>query len=359
MKDQTELLFLDPHNPCEMRNLEKIKSDPQITIVDQIQSQVAELIKLQNPSLKFSPQKLNTEVERFFKKTEAETYGVWVYYPWRKALVHLLQEKDFIAVRTVRNKYKITQEEQDLLATKKIGIIGLSVGQSVAISLAMERSFGELRIADFDTLELGNMNRLRNSVTNLGVPKTTLVKREIAEIDPFLKVTVFEEGITDQNLDKFFTKGGNLDLLIEECDSIEVKLKARIKAKELRIPVMMDTSDRGMMDIERFDLEENRPIFHGFLKEFGNEIEILKNLGELTPSLIMAILDYKNISDRGKYSLSELGKTITNWPQLGTSVIMGGAMCAHFARNILCGYNIKSGREYVDLDKFFRKADES
>ena len=76
-------------------------------------------------------------------------------------------------------------------------------------------------------------------------------------------------------MDDFFTKSGQLDLLIEECDSLEVKIRARIKARSLGIPVLMDTSDRGMVDIERFDLEPDRPIFHGFLSKLGTEEEIL------------------------------------------------------------------------------------
>ncbi|WP_245802713.1 ThiF family adenylyltransferase [Belliella pelovolcani] len=359
LESQLEVLILDPLNNHDLKIIEKLKQDDKIQVFDEIKSQVAELTKLQNPSIRYSSSQLDEEVNRFFEEHVPETYGVWVYYPWRKTIAHLLPEEDFVAVRTIRNKYKITQEEQDQLATKRIGIIGLSVGQSVAISLAMERSFGELRIADFDTLELGNMNRLRTSVLNIGVPKTTLVKREIAEIDPFLKVTVYEEGITDENLDDFFSKGGDLDLLIEECDSLAVKIKARIKARALGIPVLMDTSDRGMVDVERFDLESDRPVFHGKLSEYGEEGDILNNLEKLAPTILMSVLDFKNISERGKASIAEMGKTITNWPQLGTSVIMGGAMCAHFARNILNGFDIRSGREYVDLDKFFRKADES
>jgi hypothetical protein len=40
------------------------------------------------------------------------------------------------------------------LARKRIGVVGLSVGQSVALVLALERSFAQLRVADFDTLDL-------------------------------------------------------------------------------------------------------------------------------------------------------------------------------------------------------------
>lgn len=359
LQSQNEAVILKPKEFSDFQMILQLQENKQIQILDEIKSQVAELIKLQNPSVSWSAETLQVAVEDFFRDNDHNTYGVWVFYPWKNILVHLLSEEDFIAVRTVRNKFKITQEEQDILTNKIIGIIGLSVGQSVAISLAMERSFGELRIADFDTLELGNMNRLRSSVINLGIPKTTLVKREIAEIDPFLKVTIYDEGITSENMHDFFTKSGQLDLLIEECDSLEIKIKSRIKARSLGIPVLMDSSDRGMVDIERFDLEPDRPLFHGLLSKLGTEEEIQSNISEAKTSILMSILDYSNLSERGKNSILEIGKTITNWPQLGTSVIMGGAIIAHFARGILCNHYIGSGREYIDLDTLFRNRNES
>jgi molybdopterin/thiamine biosynthesis adenylyltransferase len=359
LNSQKEAVILRPDAPSDLQLIHQLRENQQIQILDEIKSQVAELIKLQNPSHDWSTENLTFRVENFFKEHNQDTYGVWVFYPWKNTLVHLLSEDDFIAVRTVRNKFKITQEEQDLLASKKIGIIGLSVGQSVAISLAMERSFGELIIADFDTLELGNMNRLRSSVVNLGIPKTTLVKREISEIDPFLKVLVYEDGITPENMHDFFTKSGQLDLLIEECDSLEVKIQARIKARSLGIPVLMDTSDRGLVDIERFDLEPDRPLFHGLLSKLGTEEEILKIVKQRKSEVLLKLVEYEKVSNRGKSSFFEIGKTITSWPQLGSSVIMGGAMCAHYARKILIGEKVVSGRSYVDLDEFFNKENES
>src|SRR5690606_18884411 len=113
--------------------------------------------------------------------------------------------------------YKITPEEQQVLAGKKVGVIGLSVGQSVSLTLAMERGLGELRIADFDELEITNLNRLRSGVQNLGLKKTVIVAREIAEIDPYLKVTCFHEGINNDNMESFLLDEGKLDVLIDEC----------------------------------------------------------------------------------------------------------------------------------------------
>ena len=112
---------------------------------------------------------------------------------WAEKLVHILDEQEFAIVRTNRNKHKITSQEQQELATKKIGVMGLSVGQSVSLTLAMERGFGELRIADFDELDLSNINRIRTGIYNLKIKKTVIVAREIAEIDPYLNVVCFEK----------------------------------------------------------------------------------------------------------------------------------------------------------------------
>lgn len=338
--------------PENLKIIQQLKENEGVLIFDTIASQVKELLKIDNPTMQMGAENLFELEERYYaeKQLTPETVGNWIYYPWRKTLVRILEEEEFIRLRTSRNKYKITPEEQALLAEKKIGVIGLSVGQSVALSLAMERCFGELRIADFDTLDLSNVNRIRTGLFNLGLKKTTIVAREIAEIDPYLKVTLFNEGINEQNMHDFFILGGKIDVLVEECDSLAIKIASRVKAKALSIPVLMDTSDRGMMDIERFDLQKERPIFHGFLEEFGDESQLLDQLPEKAREMMMSLLQFENLSDRVKHSFSEIGKSITTWPQLASSVIMGGAACCHYCRMILLQQPVKSGRFYIDLD---------
>ena len=70
------------------------------------------------------------------------------------------------------------------------------------------------------------------------------------EVNPYLDVEVFENGVTSENVDAFLGKRGRLSLLIEECDEPYIKLLLRERARDLGIPVLMETSDRGMLDIE-------------------------------------------------------------------------------------------------------------
>jgi molybdopterin/thiamine biosynthesis adenylyltransferase len=319
-------------------------------IHDEIESQLRELIKSQNPSIKIKPNEYEARIIQHLNGTDINDYGVWVYYPWNRNLVHLLDEEEFVEVRTNRNQYKITREEKAVLSTKKIGIIGLSVGQSIALTLSMERGFGELRLADFDLLELSNLNRIRTGLHNMGLPKVVIVAREIAEIDPFLKVTCFFDGLTEANMDSFFTTGGKLDLLVDECDGLDIKITSRYKARELRIPVVMDTSDRGMLDVERFDLEPNRPILHGAVENV-NPTTIKELTNEEKIPIILQMLGIENISLRAKASMVEVEQSINTWPQLASSVTLGGAVGTDVCRRILLDQFHGSGRYYIDLDE--------
>lgn len=74
---------------------------------------------------------------------------------------------------------------------KTVGIVGLSVGRTIALALAMERIVGKLHIADADSIELSNLNRMSCSLFELGAPKWASTARAIAEIDPYLEVEVW------------------------------------------------------------------------------------------------------------------------------------------------------------------------
>lgn len=344
-------IFFNLNIPAEKKAYVTLISEKKVSFIhDEIYSQLQELIKSQNPSVKIKPTDYESLIAKHLNGIDINDYGVWVYYPWSQRMVHLLDEDEFIEVRTNRNQYKITRNEQNILSTKKIGIVGLSVGQSIALTLSMERGFGELRLADFDTLELSNLNRIRTGLHNMGVPKVVIAAREIAEIDPYLKVTCFFNGLIESTMDDFFLKNGKLDILVDECDGLDIKILSRYKARELKIPVVMDTSDRGMLDVERFDLEPQRPILHGTVENINP-----KNIKELTNEekipVILQMLGIENVSLRAKASMVEVEQTINTWPQLASSVALGGAVGADVCRRILLDQFHESGRYYIDLEE--------
>lgn len=99
-----------------------------------------------------SERELASEVEQYLGNRPVEEQGVWVYYPWKKTLVHLLDRDEFVFLRTNRNRNKITEEEQQILSKKAVGIVGLSVGQQHVMEIVqydhlsprMKESLGQI-----------------------------------------------------------------------------------------------------------------------------------------------------------------------------------------------------------------------
>jgi ThiF family len=327
-----------------------LNNSTNVLVYDELIGQIEELIKSKNPKVRFTIDSLRAAAIEYLADVKHEEYGVWVYYPWNNKLVHILDEEEFVFVRTNRNHYKITLEEELLLSTKKIGVIGLSVGKAIAMTIAMERICGEIRIADFDVIELSNLNRIQTGVQNFGIKKTVVVAREIAEIDPYLKVTLFSEGLTENNVDDFFLKDGKLDVCIEVCDGLYTKIFSRQKAKLYGIPVVMNSSDRGTTDIERYDTNSELPLLHGLIDHLDLDLVKSAKTNEEKVPYLLPMLGVETSSTRLKASMLEIEETITTWPQLASGVILGGGICTDVCRRILLNQLHDSGRYFVDLE---------
>ncbi len=275
-----------------------------------------------------------------------------VHFPWRNRAIRVPGPRAFRDVRSERNQYKLTPDDMERLRTKKVGVIGLSVGASIAYTMAQESLCGELRLADHDEIELSNLNRLPASLLDLGQNKADVLARRLAELDPYLDVRIYREGLSETSMGDFLR---GLDLVIEECDSFDMKVAVRLAAAEMGIPVIMETTDRGLLDVERFDLEPGRPPFHGLLGDVDpRKLDDLDMDDKVELSL--QILGPAEISPELGASLVEIGSTISSWPQLASDVTLGSALATTAAREVLLGRSNESGRTRVDLKTLLRPA---
>ncbi len=340
--------IFDPANATQREDLSRLLADESVVVHDTLHEQLLELVGTLNPQRELSHgDRQALVVDRLGARPAAE-YGRWVFYPWSKRLLHLLPPTEYFALRTDRNRYKILPAEQDALRTKTIGVVGLSVGQATALTLAMEGVGGRFRLADFDALSLSNMNRLRSGAHNIGLPKVVLAAREMFEIDPYLEIEIFPMGLEEKTLAAFFLEGTPIDLLVEECDDLYIKIRAREYARSHRIPVIMETSDRGMLDVERFDLEPNRPFLHGLVGDLqADSVRGMTTLAKIP--YVLRILDESRLSKALAASILEVRHSISTWPQLASAVALGGAVVTDVARRIFLGHFEESGRYYVDL----------
>lgn len=321
--------ILDPDAPGGDAVLRRLQADPGVACIDRLDAQLANLAGLRpTPGAD-----LVAEPTR------------WAYYPWRRAVVAVLGPCGYRAVRLDRNRNNITRAEQDRLGALRIGVAGLSVGHVIAHTLAAQGLCGGLRLADFDHLELSNLNRVPATVFDLGVNKACVAARRIGELDPYLPVEVFDAGLTVDTVDAFLD---GLDIVIEECDSLDMKALLREGARARRIPVLMATSDRGLVDVERFDQEPERPILHGLLGDL--DIGLLPGMSsrDKVPH-ILRHLEAERLSPRAAASLLEIDRTLSTWPQMASDVVLGASALAEGVRRIGLGEQLRSGRTRIDI----------
>ncbi|QQS18601.1 ThiF family adenylyltransferase [Candidatus Saccharibacteria bacterium] len=193
-----------------------------------------------------------------------ELAGVWVYYPWSGVLLHCVSDEALFELRTNRNKLLITAEEQARLAACTVAVAGMSVGSGIALSCVYSGMSSTIKLADFDTLETANLNRLRESLTAVGAEKLALTMQRIYELNPFANVIPFENGVRDDNIDKFF-QDPQTTVVVDEIDDFKMKVELRVKAKAYGVPLLMFTSlgDSILIDVERYDLDPALDVFNG------------------------------------------------------------------------------------------------
>src|SRR6185437_4970612 len=108
-------------------------------------------------------------------------------------------------------------------------------------------------------------------------------------------------------------------------------------------------NDRGMLDVERFDLEPSRPILHGLVGDLDPQ-KLTSLTNEEKIPIVLQMASAQNVSKRGKASMIEVGQSISTWPQVASSVVLGGAVTTDVTRRVLLGQFKSSERYYVDLD---------
>lgn len=325
LDDQTySAVVLDDRAPRDHEEIERLGETPGVAVHDLFSAQLTELRAVCGVD-----------------DAELSEPARWVYYPWRATMIRILGPRGYRRLRLDRNRNKIAAGEQERHAQRAVGVVGAAVGHSVALGLALEGLCGTLRIADSGTVGVSDLNHLPASALDHGLPRTTVTARRIAEIDPYLTVQT-HPGVDLANAAAFVD---GVDLVIDACDELGAKFAVREQARGHRVPVVMVTPDRGTVDVERFDLDPRRPLFHGLFAGFTAEAVAGLPAAAIVPFL-PRMLGADGLSARMASSLLEIGEFVTTWPQLGGDALQAAACAVQAARRL---GELASGRVHVDI----------
>lgn len=338
--------ILDFNKSSDKKRIQALRKKPGIRIVDEFEEQQRELFYIKNPKLLLAPPR------KQFKNLPSE--GKWVYLPWKSALVHILDKKDFENLHTSRNQDLILKSEQEKFGKARIGIAGLNVGNPAAICLELEGGGNEMKFADYDALSVSNLNRFRAGIAELGINKALLSAYQAYEINPYAKIALYDHGITAENIDEFLARP-KIDVLVEEMDSLPLKILIRKRAQFFKIPVVMVTGNGPdvILDIERYDINPRLKILNGYLKQEVIDPVVSGALKDFSlqqkVGLARDFMGKQFLQPRLVKSFSLIGETLAGIPQLAESSFLRGAVVTYAIRQIVTGKKMPSGRYFVKL----------
>ena len=106
-----------------------------------------------------------------------------------------------------RNEFYWGEEFQKYLANRHVAVFGLGgVGAFCAEALARS-GVGHLSIVDFDVVSESNLNRqLPALFSTIGEKKTEVLRKRLLDINPEVKVHVFDTFVSEKNIGDIFSE---------------------------------------------------------------------------------------------------------------------------------------------------------
>ncbi|HUV46509.1 MAG TPA: ThiF family adenylyltransferase [Candidatus Bathyarchaeia archaeon] len=384
----------------------KVSSPRQIHVLDTVDSQLERLFLIQHPSLISRYKRREPEVLAQLAAFRTETlgdqpanFGVAFYYPKERVLLRSVGPELDKILRTASNRGLISPEEQERLRQFNVCFLGLSVGSSSLYRWQQEADPIRIIGGDPDGLEQSNLNRILAGRWDIGENKAVLAKEQVFGHNPYVEAELSSQGLalaknaqgvdmvqeyllqkalnTVESIDylpeeaitavldeiaeivsrqeNFGQMFGDIDAIVEEMDDLRMKILARLSARRLGIPLLMasDMGDTVLLDIERYDLNRERPIFNAPVAPKT----VLKAIAFPSPesfaSVATAITGKKEMPANFAQALGRIGTELIAPPQLASTIACASGIVTIRLREIALGEEqIPSRRELYNFKNF-------
>lgn len=135
----------------------------------------------------------------------------------------------------------------DVLKNATVGIAGAGgLGSNIAAMLA-RAGIGKLVIADFDRVELSNLNRQNYTVYDLGHYKVEALEAHLNEMNPMVEIEAHAVKLDEKNIPKIFS---GCDIICEAFDIAESKamILDTVAEKMPDVPLVCGNGMAGLDD---------------------------------------------------------------------------------------------------------------
>ena len=184
----------------------------------------------------------------------------------------------------------VTRSEQERFKDAKITVIGCGGIGGETIEMLARMGIGELVLVDEDAFDISNLNRQTlATLSEVGIAKSAVAADKVRLINPYVKVTKFNEHVDQTNIDKII---GDSNIVIDALDNVLTRVIVSRKAKEKGIPYIHGAIHGTMGQITVFLPNSDKTYEEMFnLPSIGKElndetIEALKNVTSGVPPVI-------------------------------------------------------------------------
>jgi len=205
---------------------------------------------------------------------------------------------------------QIDIEGQQKINDSTILIIGMGgLGSPTALYLAAA-GVGHIIIADFDQVELSNLQRqIIHSTSDIGDDKVNSAKTKLLELNPNITVTVANEIMHSDNLASLIK---DVDIVLDGTDNFESRFEINKACVECHKPLISAAVIRFEGQISVFKgYEVGQPCYQCLYSEQGDGRESCVENGVLAPvaglvGTIQALQAIKVLLDLGEQLCGEL-----------------------------------------------------
>ena len=157
---------------------------------------------------------------------------------------------------------------QEKLLKAKVFILGLGgLGSPVLMYLA-SAGIGTLGIADFDKVELSNLQRqILFDTKSINKLKVEIAKKKINSINPNVKINIYKKKITNLNINKIIPE---YDIVVDGSDNFETKYlinDACIKNKKILISASLNGFEAQIITFKPWINSTNNPCYRCLFPE--------------------------------------------------------------------------------------------
>ncbi len=154
---------------------------------------------------------------------------------------------------TSRTSLLIGEEGIKNLSKKWVTVVGVGGVGGYAAHMLVRAGVGRLTIIDFDMVSSSNVNRqMVANINTIGKLKVEVLKSQLLEINPDLKIDIVSERLTEENLDIIPL----CDMVVDAIDSVKDKVALIMHCKEKGIPIISAMGAGNRYDLPRFYLTD-------------------------------------------------------------------------------------------------------